>query len=1077
MSAVGEPPLATVDAAARDRARGLRAEDRRGRLLIEAAAGSGKTTVLVDRALAYVDAGEHRLDRLAIVTFTELAALELKLRLRQKVGERLAAAPDESARRRWSEALGDLERAAVGTIHAFCIELLRQRPVEAQLDPGFAVADPLRQRLLFDEAWESFLVEQPVPEEAILAATDLDLLSSEKLRDAAFRLAELRVEVEPAAPPPAFAQRFADACRGLATIAQAGLRSAHGTGALKETFGRAITELDKLQAREPRQRQSDVLAAKLEIPRNVGLGRETEAKARRDEWNLALAELRAALYDQRLRELGVWLQRVGDEYQGSADAQGYLDFDQQLLRTRALLHAHPEVCADFRRRFPVLLVDEFQDTDAVQTDILLALAGPPSRAATEDGPRAFVAVGDPKQSIYRFRGADLENYHRVREREIPVDAIVTLGQSFRPLPALAEFVNRVSERVLAPAGGPLAPWEARFEPMHAIERPAPPGSGVVHLELEAPEESRVAATTAREAEAFARLLKSLPREDWRVRDPSGGTRPLRLGDVAILLPTRGGLEEYENALHDAGIRFRTIGGRHYFRRDEVHALLGVLRALADPGDPVATIGALRGPACGCSDHDLLAYALAAGAPRLDLAAIAGPDRLRRSPEPAAAERCAAGLRTLVELRRAVLPLPLGELVAEVLDRTGLLPFYALHHRGEQRAANLARAVEIARQVEEAGVEDLPSLVRWIEDLIAAQSEEGDSPFLEDDAEVVRLLTVHMAKGLEFPAVLLGGLAAGERREDGLRALQDAAGHWQLGLKKDRGTRGWAAAQEREEAREDAERRRLLYVALTRAKDLLLLPFLPEAATRWSAFARLLYGTAQALPGAFGARSVAVASLPELPPPVGRHSLDLAELQPELGEEAAARRAAWAGTARPALRPGVLRPSAAAPAPPAAPLPPVALAAIARRRRIGSAAHARIAAALRGGARVEPGRDLDPAERTESATLAERFLASPLGQRARAAAERLVEEPLTVALSGGGLLDGQLDLAFVDDGSWVVVDYKAGRPDRGDRYAERLEGYRRQVRLYAEALQRLSGRAVAERWLFFLAEGTAEPVGE
>jgi ATP-dependent exoDNAse (exonuclease V) beta subunit len=545
-------------------------------------------------------------------------------------------------------------------------------------------------------------------------------------------------------------------------------------------------------------------------------------------------------------------------------------------------------------------------------------------------------------------------------------------------------------------------------------------------------------------------------ERGEVRGSDGRLRRAQWGDVALLLPRLTILEPYEAALRRHDVPYRTEAGRAYYRRDETHALAQILRALADPGDSVAVVAALRGPGFGCSDHDLTAYALAVPRPRFDLAGRPGDPA--SSPDPEAAARTAAALERLRALRAEIRGWPLPELVQAAIDRLGLQAFYRVQWRGQQRLANLDKAVELARRFEELGQPSLQGFVRWLAARGEGEFDEGDAPAIERSQDAIRVLTVHKAKGLEFPIVLFGGLVGRGKTASNTDRLQVARQRGdeepgRLEAKVSKGsTRGFEAATKSEEERASAERKRLLYVAVTRARDLLVLPWLPGSSNVVDLY-KLLYEQAGAdwegspLAHRWHARDLPPGEAPEVEPP-------LVEL--------------------------VLADPAAAPPPPvlslprpAAELPAVARGAIARAERRGRAVHALLAAALTG----SPAPDLlglDEAERLAARESARRFLASPLGRRASAADQRLVETPLAVAVEGG-VRDLRLDLAFREPAGWVLVDYKNDR-EGARSTAERTAELRAQLAGYAGMLEQLTAVPVSEAHLAFLITGETRRYG-
>jgi hypothetical protein len=400
-----------------------------------------------------------------------------------------------------------------------------------------------------------------------------------------------------------------------------------------------------------------------------------------------------------------------------------------------------------------------------------------------------------------------------------------------------------------------------------------------------------------------------------------------------------------------------------------------------------------------ADADLLAYALAQGRPRLDAVAVAGTARLEAAPDPAAAERCAEALRALRALRREVLPLPLADLVAEVIERTGLLAYFALQHRGEQRVANLHKAVDIARRIEAAGRRDLPSFMRWMENLLDAEPEESDSPYLEGEGDAVRVTTVHRAKGLEYPIVMLGGIIGGRAPDYGLQVLRREDGGVELKIPGKRGTSAWRSAQELEDARSQAEEKRLLYVALpARAMRSSCRTCARDRVPRgYSALFRQLYEVGQAGPGLDGVRDLPASELPTPPTAAGPHRIDLAAVLEAAPVEAFA---------------------APTTAPPAVPLRPT-LSAVSVRPSIGDSTGAGLdGAERRGSARARPAAEQrgaradrrDAARRNARAPRRAQRGRTPAGDRsrdplpllgargrARAAAALWIEAPLAVRL--------------------------------------------------------------------------------
>ena len=1059
------PPFLPIDHQARDRARGVDPGSRRGRLLVEAAAGSGKTSVLVDRVLSYLFEGERSLAEMLVVTFTEAAAAELRLRLRQGLVAALARAAASDGQTalvgRLRGGLADLESARVGTIHSLAFELLRQAPLEAGVDPFFRVADELESRLRFFDAWEEFLRTVDDADEGLEIASDLDLLSERELRSAALALIDKGAArlPRPLGGPPERAQRL----REIQDLLGQGIAAALAGRPLRGDLEGLRERVQALERLEPEARIGRLLRLG-RLPANRGTKDETVAKACRDAINERLDQLG----HDRLARFARWLSKVGLVQARRQEAGSVLSFDQLIERARDLVRDRPAVLAEFRRRHPIVLVDEFQDTDRTQVELLTLLAGDDDR--DEGGPRSFVVVGDPKQSIYRFRGADLETYRRLRD-DWGEERRVVLRQSFRSLPEIVDWVNPVMERVM---GAALEPYEAPFHPQEAMNPPMrPEPRGVRRLVVEVPAEARVAEARAAEADAWASLAQRLVlgAEDQAVAQVRSRSdlRRACFGDIALLLPKLTDSTTYEEAFARHGVPLRVLGGRHYYRRDEIHSLVRILAAVADPGDTIAALAALRGPGFGASDRALLAMHLCEPRTRLDQMVALDEGVIGRrastSPDPAAAGDALRAFARLIELRRLASEMPPPELVAEILERTGLVPFFALRDRGEQRVQNLFRIVELARRIERSGRGgrgSLRALVHWLEQLTEEEPREGEIGEVEEGVDAVTLRTLHGAKGLEFPIVFLGGLAGSDgTRDEGLRWISGGDGSIELAAQKLR-TVGWESAKQREREREDAEVKRRLYVGLTRARDLLVIPELPGFGKRVGMFRALAAGSPWSDEGTFETWNAPPPSAAVARPSmvgVDLHltpALDLAAAVGVVAERAHEIREV--GVGRTIDRPSDLKVEAQG-------RPPGSLDGPQRARRAGTAVHRRLALALGGFVEGE-------AQEQELSVAVERmarsFLESPLGRRALAAQQRLVEEILAAG-SGDRVLEGSVDLAFLENGAWILVDYKSDRVDKG-RVRQAAERHRGQVAAYATLLARVTDQPVAEAHVFFLAGG-------
>ncbi|MCY4662804.1 MAG: UvrD-helicase domain-containing protein [Acidobacteria bacterium] len=926
------PPLA--DAEVRHRIRTALDES----IVVEAAAGTGKTSVLVERIVEVLAAGRAAVDEILAVTFTEKAAGELKLRLRGALEQARGRDGAESAgpaaaerHRRLDEAIAHLEEAQVSTIHAFCADLLRERPVEAGVDPRFEVLDDRGAQRLFRQVFDGWLQEAldgpppgvrralrrryrpPAFGEPTAGADG----PTGRLRRAAWELAEWRDFERPW-------RREAD-FRREATIDEvvehlmrfAGLteRAANrrNDGLFLDTqparaVAQSIRESDAVRSR----RDYDFVEAQLvelaahrkfgrprkgfgpdygdELPRAHVLEQHEGIVSVLDRFQaVANADLAALLQ----AELRVPIAR----YERSKIEAGRLDFVDLLLRARDLIRDHEDVRAGAQQRYARVFVDEFQDTDPLQAEILLLLAArvPAERdwRRVVPAPGKLFIVGDPKQSIYRFRRADVGVYRQVTAQLARQGvAHVALTTSFRAVPAIQRFVNHAFAPLMGDAapdadngaagaavGGPDADNGAAGPAVGGAAVGGPDGDNgaagaagggaagggaaagsapglpgyvplAAHRADDAGQPAVVALPVPRPYGPWGRptgraIEASLPDAvgafvAWLVREsgwtvterqarPSPGGHetsrvPVEARHVALLFRrfyawgsdvTRG----YVDALEARGLRHLLVGGRSFHEREEVAAMRAVLTAIEWPDDELSVFAALRGTLFAVDDETLLAYRHRFGrfhpfrVPRaLAAGEIDGADRLLP---------VADALELLRRLHVARNEVPIARTIGELLEETRAHAGFVMRRAGEQVLANVLQLGELARRYEQAGGLSFRGFVEDLRDE-AAEGQAGEAPILEQGSDGVRIMTVHGAKGLEFPVVILADPTSRLHRATASRFIDSPRGICALRLG------GWAPLDlldhEAEEiARDREEGIRLAYVAATRARDLLVVP--------------------------------------------------------------------------------------------------------------------------------------------------------------------------------------------------------------------------------------------------------------
>jgi ATP-dependent helicase/nuclease subunit A len=493
--------------------------------------------------------------------------------------------------------------------------------------------------------------------------------------------------------------------------------------------------------------------------------------------------------------------------------QGWISFDGLLARARTLLLEHPLVRERIKRDYRAVLVDEFQDTDPVQYEIILAVSERQgSRAAhwhemTLEPGKLFI-VGDPKQSIYAFRRADIEAFDRVVEK-VTVDGgvVQTLTTNFRSDVAVLEPVNEVFDRLFERQ--PLVqPANVRLE-VRPQRRQASIEPGV-RLSVTTPdgeaETFDAAGATRAESEVLARWLN-----DEVLSRPS-----VKPGHIALLFRKLTQADAYLDALRRHDIPYVIEGEKHFYRRQEVIDLVNLLRVLDHPHDEIALAGLLRAPLGGLTDRELYELKQAGHFNYLHAVSLGSWSHAR-----------AAAVRRLYEhlawLHRAIAMLPLAEAIALMFDRLPILDLAAASLHGEQAVANLLKVKQTAASLADRPHMTLSGFVELMIARLDEQPDESESPLAEESLEAVHVLTIHKAKGLEFPIVVLPGLHQGSGRE---RSVPQVSYDWSsgiYGLSLDRHrSLGSLLVQHKLRLREEAERRRVLYVGMTRAKELLLL---------------------------------------------------------------------------------------------------------------------------------------------------------------------------------------------------------------------------------------------------------------
>jgi ATP-dependent helicase/nuclease subunit A len=828
---------APPDQAARDQIR----TDLERTLFVEAGAGSGKTSSLVERVVALVSTGTAELRHIAAITFTEKAAAELRERIRQAL-EELAAEDRGEPSERSGVALGQLDGAAIGTLHAFAQRILSEHPVEAELPPKVEVLDEVTSQVAFERRWArtlDLLLDAPDLERTLLllSAARVDpgrLRALAQAFDSSWDLVHDLVPPTADDPPPVrpVVEQVLAAIDVLAGLAD------HCTDPDDKLLAkvREIIDFgDRLRAAgDDDVDLMDVLGHEQPSFRS-GLGRKDCWNDMKPAVQAQVAEVEATVVRAWgdvvracARRLGTAMRQHTLDAARERQAAGRLEFHDLLVLARQVLRdpRHgPTVRASLHDRYRRLLLDEFQDTDPIQIELAVRIAA--ADPATADDPRwldvqvapgRLFVVGDPKQSIYRFRRADISTFIEARERYSPeAGGTVELTANFRTADPVIAWVNATFATLMGePAELELpVPSQPEYVALDA-QRDTPPAGPPVAVVGTTPHPSGTKADPVRTAEArdVAHAITTAIRDRWQVADRVDGSdrwRDARLGDITVLVPARTSLPFLEDALEAAGIPFRAESSSLVYASRAIRDLLMVLRAADDPTDHLRVVAALRTPLLGCGDDDLFRHKVehrrgwAYNAPE--------------APEPADGPVAAglAFLREVHQLRHWRSPAELLEHIAR--ERRGF-ELGVVEGRPRDVWRRLRFVIDQARAWSEATGGNLRSYLRWVDQQTVEGARVTEAVLPETDDDAVRIMTIHAAKGLEFPVTIVSGLSTGAtvRRNVVDVHFPRAGGEVGYRLGREVVTQEYEEHTPVDEQMGYDERLRLLYVACTRAAD-------------------------------------------------------------------------------------------------------------------------------------------------------------------------------------------------------------------------------------------------------------------
>jgi ATP-dependent helicase/nuclease subunit A len=844
-----------------------------GDLLVRAGAGCGKTEVLARRFVTLIAGdiqGRQPLtpEQIGAITFTEKAAYDMRARIAAVLAERIKRETSSELRVHLLRARRSLPLSRISTIHAFCARILRENALAAGLDPDFQVLDESESRTFRERVCKQTVVDA-------IRRSDPGakrLLRMRRLESATQREGALEIVLrilDEVARLGHTVKWLTDATRQnasrLADEAETVTRVAHRLAELLSELLRApgLTDLAEqriapLRAREDEYRQQLLaFGPQLEperldflrdlcdcIPNAQGRMRDCIKSIKdiveRDSSAFGIGGELIQYYGAcraipQATDIAATIGQLAEELERAKADHRVVTFDDLLIRTRDLLAGNSMAAFRYRTTLRALLVDEYQDTDAIQDAIIRLIMEPASDQT--NGPELFI-VGDEKQSIYRFRGADVsvlgQRAAGQRMVELPL-----LGNR-RSTPNIVKFVNGLGAVLMRSGPVPVPTYRVEWGPHHelsALREPAiDPPIEIITAIPDSTEGSARKLNTARKRELEGRAIGTRIRQlitNELINDSVHGTRPIEYRDVTILLRAFTDVAIYERELVAAGVPCYTVKGRGFFGCQEVVDLIELLTAIGDAEDSMALAAALRSPFFGVSDDCLAQISLHHPAGEDEAAWKRGSLASTFSNSSSGFEWLDAGREDVLRARQILDELrtlctrgSVSEVIERTLQRTGYEPVMLGMPQGAQRVANLRKLVELARDFESRHLFTFSDFVLHLRQRVEQEPYEPPAQILGENDNVVRLMTVHQAKGLEFPIVVVAD--AGRRPPNDIRVpvvdreagllTRDTAGSGMDEIPN----RWLTEFRARWKDEEEAESARLLYVAFTRARERLII---------------------------------------------------------------------------------------------------------------------------------------------------------------------------------------------------------------------------------------------------------------
>ncbi|MCL7748755.1 UvrD-helicase domain-containing protein [Halalkalibacter alkaliphilus] len=1034
--------------------------------LVEAGAGSGKTHSLVERMVNLITSNTFKIQQIVAITFTRKAADELKERFQTGLEKKRKATEDPLVKQRVEDALADFDQCYLGTVHAFCARLLRERPIEAGLDFDFSEIDEREDKQLADEAWERYI-------------RDVRLKQKEKideLSDLGFHIAELRntlhylreygdvkwhfdvVEKPDLAPAFAELKKFIEHTKRSLPEEE----PEKGYDTLQKKIRKTVRQLKYSDVEK--EKNIVTMLRPYEKKSAVVLNRwkdSAEAKEIRDETQLLLVEVVQSTLERWFEychsKLIPFLKPALAYYQHLKKERSALNFQDLLVNTAKLLKENSEVRSYFQQKYGCLLVDEFQDTDPIQAEIMLYLTGVELTETnwTKITPKqgSLFVVGDPKQSIYRFRRADIDIYQRVKEMIAETGGeVLHLTMNFRTITAITEPLNGVFE-------GPLpqeeTSYQAAFRPLHSYhvgEKDEEALKGVYqHI---VPYSKKTAEVIEADSSAIARFIRA-----------SIDNKKAQPKDFMVLTRYNSNLKDYAAELEEYGIPVVTTGEISLAKDEEIQALVHVIRLLTEPSNSLYMAAVLRGPLFGISDRLLYEFVTNKG----NLTLFQNVPEPLQEQDKLLLEQAYSRLKTYYTWSRDDLP---SAAIEKIMHDIGLLSVYIGLRKGRRDYTRLYQVMERLRTFEANGNSEFHLVAERLVEMV--QDEAIGEMTLPNEQNAVRVMNVHKSKGLEAPIVFLtqpNKFINTEKkiRQHIKRQGIESIGYFSFANDKDEQMAqpvDWNNYRREEYEYLQAEELRLLYVAATRAKQMLVVSGMEKNNEKNNPWNMLLTG--------MDLESLTIPENIEQPKPINHEKTDVEQFKAVQAELES-----WI----PPLK--VPTYSQYSPTDDTKELPYDVEREKGGGKAWGSVIHEVFESVLKGKELSEDEieailfkEELPEKRLQEVKSTIESFKSSDLFQRIQQADTSFAEMPFSFCVNNGHPLypengqgdvyiTGIIDLVFKEEEQWVIVDFKTDRVQAEEDLNKLATHYTPQLQLYKQAWEYMTNEQVKETSLYFV----------